>query len=327
MKALLTGIYSLWPARTRQEPTATVADRSLGSLLGLAVGDALGSTLEFSKRDATPSHTEMVGGGPYHLLPGHWTDDTAMALCLAHSLITYPKLNPCDLITRFADWRDHGYMSCTGSCFDIGQTVSSAISTFRATGQPIAGNTSPDTAGNGSIMRLAPAVLSNLHSEARACKSAILQGQTTHGAADCVDACRLLAIILFRAIMRPDNTRPQLTLPQWRGTSKSVSTVAHGAWIGLPRTEIRSKAYVVDTLEAAMWSVHSTDDFESALIKAVNLGGDADTIGAVTGQIAGATYGLSAIPERWLSRLAWKEEIEDLGRQLIGSKLKVVNPS
>ena len=134
-------------------------DRALGCLLGLAVGDALGTTLEFARRDSRPAVTDMVGGGPFGLPPGAWTDDTSMALCLAESLLAHGRVDPHDLMTRFVRWYRDGHNSVTGTCFDIGGATRAALERFLRTGDPLAGSTDPRSAGNGSIMRLAPVPL------------------------------------------------------------------------------------------------------------------------------------------------------------------------
>ena len=133
---------------------AGLADRARGCLLGLAVGDALGSTLEFSRRDSKPRQTEMTGGGPFNLRPGEWTDDTAMALALGESLVACGSLEPSDAMNRFVSWWREGAYSCTGTCFDIGVTTAEALRRYERTGDPLAGSTAEDTAGNGSLMRL-----------------------------------------------------------------------------------------------------------------------------------------------------------------------------
>ena len=134
----------------------TVLDRARGALIGLAVGDALGTTLEFTARDAEPLHTEMTGEGPFDLAAGEWTDDTAMALALAKSLTHCRGFDPADVMTRFVAWWRKGHYSCTGTCFDIGIATHQALARFERTGKPFAGSTAPDDAGNGSLMRLSP---------------------------------------------------------------------------------------------------------------------------------------------------------------------------
>ncbi len=291
-------------------------DRALGALLGLAVGDALGTTLEFSRRDSQPRHGEMTGGGPFRLKPGQWTDDTSMALALADSLVHRHGFDAADLMSRFVGWYRRGEYSCTGSCFDIGVTTASALRRFEATGEPFAGSARETDAGNGSLMRLSPVALFALDDAALADVVARDQSRTTHGAPQAVEACAFFATLLREAILgKPDVLRDRL----WAG-HETIAAIAGGGWRDKGRDDIRSSGYVVHTLEAALWCVARTNSFEDALVLAVNLADDADTVGAVTGQLAGAIHGASAIPRRWLAPLAWRGDIEDRGRKLMASR-------
>ena len=291
-------------------------DRAVGCFVGLAVGDALGTTLEFTKRDSSPLHTEMTGGGPFDLEPGQWTDDTAMALALAASLGERGKFDAVDISRRFIAWWREGTYSCTGTCFDIGGATAAALATIERSGNPFGGRTSPTAAGNGSLMRLAPAVLFAFPDEELAVETAWKQSRITHATAQAIDACGVLARILVRSIRTGAPAALTAVLPG-DTLHPSVREVAAGAFRTATRDEIASSGYVVDTLKAALWAVHSTDSFEDALVLAVNLADDADTVGAVTGQIAGAIYGASAIPERWLAPLAWRDRIEAAALQLV----------
>ncbi len=316
-----------------------VLDRARGAMLGLAVGDALGTTLEFTRRDTHHRHTEMLGDGPFGLRPGEWTDDTSMALALAESLATNPALDPRDLIDRFISWYRQGAYSCTGSCFDIGIATRAALARYERTGEPFAGSPAPDTAGNGSLMRLAPVALVTLDDPGEAERIAGDQSRTTHGAPQAVEACAYFVQLLRGAIrgeadvLRPrpwigadtDGLRPRhflsgmddTLMPVARDGEAAIDALARGSWRGKGRNEIRSSGYVVHTLEAALWAVGTTATFEDALVLAVNLGDDADTVGAVTGQLAGAVYGASAIPDRWLAPLSWRARITNLADQLV----------
>jgi ADP-ribosyl-[dinitrogen reductase] hydrolase len=296
-------------------PVDPITDRALGCLLGLAVGDALGTTLEFTRRDAHPPLTDMVGGGPFRLQPGEWTDDTSMALCLADSLIARGGINQRDLIERFVRWWREGYNSHNGRCFDIGITTRQALHRFMQTGDPVAGSTEPNTAGNGSIMRLAPVALRWANDPAQAISAARAQSVTTHGAPAAVEGCALLAEILVEAIATGDN---EMVLRSRSASEPSIAAIGKGSWRGKERHDIKSSAYVVHTLEAALWCVDRAVGFSEAVLFAANLADDADTVAAVTGQIAGALWGRGAIPVAWLDRLAWHEEIERKGQQLLG---------
>ena len=296
--------------------TPDVLDRAKGALVGLAVGDALGTTLEFSARDSRSHHTTLTGGGPFDLAPGQWTDDTSMALALADSLLSTGRLDPADLMTRFVAWWRKGEYSCTGACFDIGVQTAAALRRFERTGNPVQGTTREDDAGNGSLMRLSPAVIFGLGDPARVRQLAREQSRTTHAAPQCLDACSFLAEVVHEAILgQPDVLRPRD--PQGHA---AVQAIAAGSYRLKTRDEIRSGGYVVDTLEAALWCVVQTRTFEDALVMAVNLGQDSDTVGAVTGQLAGALYGASAIPPRWLSPLAWRERIAKLAVELVRAR-------
>ena len=293
---------------------AAVGDRAKGALIGLALGDALGTTLEFAWRDAEPPVTDLVGGGPFGLAPGQWTDDTSMALCLADSLLAMGGLDAGDLIERFCRWYEQGYNSVTGKCFDIGTTTAGALHSFRATGEPLSGSTDPDSAGNGSLMRLSPVAIRWWHDRGKAVEAARLQSRTTHCATQAVEACALFAELLVEAIGgAPKET--VLRARDWPGDAE-IAEVAAGAWRGKDRDAISSSGYVLDTLEAALWCVSHTKSIEEALILAANLARDADTVAAVTGQLAGALWGMSDAPAWWLEKLAWRDKIEALAAAL-----------
>ncbi len=310
------------PARPAAAPRATapdVQDRARGALLGLAVGDALGTTLEFSARDSRPPHADITGGGPFGLEAGQWTDDTAMALALADSLAAHPGFDAVDLMRRFVAWWRDGTYSCTGQCFDIGITTAEALGRFERMGDPFAGSADPMAAGNGSLMRLAPAALRHLHNADAARCLAADQSRTTHAAPQAVEACILFTDLLREAILgRP---KAEVLAPRpWSGDPAiaAIAAIAAGSWRGKPRDAIQSTGYVVHTLEAALWAVDRTDSFSEAAVLAVNLGGDADTVGAVAGQLAGALYGMGGIPQRWLDVLAWRARLQDAADALAG---------
>ena len=299
-------------------------DRAAGALVGLAVGDALGTTLEFSLRDSKQRLTDMVGGGPFNLRPGEWTDDTAMALCLAESLLACPGLVERDLMDRFVRWWRDGYNSCTGSCDDIGNTTQMALQRYQSTGDPIAGDEDPDAAGNGSLMRLAPVAIRWAHDPESAEEAARRQSATTHAATEAVDACAFMSRLLCTAIQygrKSDLVRPK----EFTGAA-AVAAIAAGSWKTRTRAEISSSGYVIHTLEASMWALDKSETFEQAVLLAANLGDDADTVAAVTGQLAGAVWGLKGIRSDWLAKLAWRDTIESLARRLYETGAKAPLP-
>jgi ADP-ribosyl-[dinitrogen reductase] hydrolase len=286
-----------------------------GTLLGLACGDALGTTLEFRRRDTFARHTEMTGGGAFGVQPGEWTDDTSMALCLAESIVECEGFDPKDQLERYLRWMNEGYLSCHGNCIDIGCTTRNALQRFEQTLVSYAGTDNPFESGNGGIMRLAPAIFAGTD-RATALEHAIDSSRTTHASADCLDAAELLGAILWDLREGADLKAVLENLPDTRERGVKIGRIKHGLFRQYSRDQISSTGYVIDTLEAALWSCYHSDEFETAIITAVNLGDDADTVGAVTGQIAGAAWGVSAIPDRWLNTLSWRARIELLAANL-----------
>lgn len=320
--AQLDHVMTLAPiaeGRPDNSPEA-VRDRAVGAMLGLAVGDALGTTLEFCPRDTRPRLVDMVGGGPFRLQPGQWTDDTAMALALMDSLLAHPTLDEADLINRFVQWHEQGAYSCTGACFDIGITTRGALARWQETGDPFAGSVDPRSAGNGSLMRLAPVAIRHWNTPDSLRDVAARQSRTTHGAPEAVDACITWAEVLANAIAGlPRGETMRLTREP---CAEAVAKIIAGSWRGKPRDAIHSSGYVIHSLEAALWCVGRTGTFRDAVLLAANLGDDADTTAAITGQLAGALYGAAAIPEAWMSRLAWGGQIRATAERLFDASWK-----
>jgi ADP-ribosylglycohydrolase len=294
--------------------------RYLGCLLGLAAGDALGTTLEFRSPGSFEPIADMVGGGPFHLEAGQWTDDTSMALCLAESLIECGGFDARDQMERYVRWWREGHLSPTGECFDIGGTVSTALGKLLSYGDPYAGSDHPHSAGNGSLMRLAPVPMFWASDPPAAIERSAESSRTTHGALTCVDACRYMGGLIVGALggaVKDELLSSRYAPPGAEGAwdesplCAEINAIAAGSFKEKSPPEIRGKGYVVDCLEAALWAFHSTDSFEAGALAAVNLGDDADTTGAVYGQLAGAFYGASAIPAAWLEKLAMRELIEE----------------
>lgn len=286
--------------------------RYRGAMMGLATGDALGVPGEFQPRGSYPKITEMIGGGPFHLRPGEWTDDTSMALCLGKSLIDSEGFDPKDQMGKYWHWVENGYMSSNGRMFDIGDTTSEALCRYKKTGEPFAGVDDPKKAGNGSIMRLAPIPLFYKYDDQGfLLKYARASSATTHGAKVCLDSCALLALIIYKALLElpKEAMLNNLFVEPSFMESPEVIDIAKGSYKTKTEDQIKSTGYVIHTLEAALWSFYTTDTFEEGAIKAVNLGEDTDTVGAVYGQLAGAYYGIGAIPRRWLDKVVLKDII------------------
>ncbi|MEG4089945.1 ADP-ribosylglycohydrolase family protein [Microcoleus sp. Pol12B4] len=295
-----------------------------GSLLGLAVGDALGTTLEFCRPGTFAPINDMVGGGPFRLQPGEWTDDTSMALCFAESLIEKEGFDPVHQLETYLRWWREGHLSSTGECFDIGNTVQQALWKFEDTRKPYCGSTDAGTAGNGSIMRLAPVPLFYATNPLEVIEKSGESSRTTHAAATCVDACRYFGALIAGTVngVAKDVLLSERYCPisgYWAENPlvAEIDEIAAGSFKRRQPPEIKGTGYVVKSLEAALWAFYNSSSFAEGCLLAVNLGDDADTTGAVYGQLAGAFYGESGIPEKWRSQLAYLPLIEAFAEQLL----------
>lgn len=303
------------------------ADRRIGALLGLAIGDALGAAVEFKSPGTFEPVTGYRGGGPHGLHAGEWTDDTSMALALADSLATLGwDLN--DQADRYLSWYRTGEYSVNGRCFDIGNVTRQALETYATTGDATTcGPEDEFTAGNGSIMRLAPVPIffADLYPEraSELIRYGYESSLPTHRAPQATSACAYMTLVL--AALLAGEPRSMVLDPEWpmldflRATvaiHPEIDDVINGGFHRDP-PEIKGLGYVVRSLEAALWALHRADSFEGAVPAAVNLGDDADTTGAVCGQLAGAHWGLGGIPDVLLEGLAQREMIQGVACRLL----------
>ncbi len=296
-------------------------DRQRGALIGLAIGDALGAAVEFMSPGSFREVTGYRGGGPHGIKAGEWTDDTSMALALADSIASVGwDLN--DQARRYVQWWQNGMYSVNGRCFDIGLTTRGSLSRFQQTGDGLtSGNRAEDAAGNGSIMRLAPVPIryaglfpDRLDELAARCIESSLP---THGSPVCQSACAYFGLVLCG--LMHGLPRAEVLGAEWPMLQRlraihplhpTIDAVARGSFRDATGASIRGSGYVVKSLEAALWAFHDAVDFRQAVLRAVNLGDDADTTGAVCGQLAGACWGESGIPVDWLSDLAKRDMID-----------------
>lgn len=313
------------------------SSRAVASVLGCGIGDALGMVNEsFPKsNDIDIVHQtilkqrklnrynpiiEYESGGPWkengHIMKaGEWTDDTSMMLCLADSILIVKDIDVADLMIRFHSWWFRGYNSCTGHSCGLGGNIKKSIYSFDINKpHQILGGTNPDTdAGNGSLMRLAPVPVYWSNDLPKALEMARLQTSTTHNVLETLDGSALMTFIIWQGINGMSKTNifaitdlcPGLTHPGIKELAQSDA-----AWRFKSEEEIRTlPGRCLWSLEAALWCVYFSNSFKDAVIKAVNLNGDSDTIGAITGQIAGAIYGSKDIPHSWISQLKHKDQI------------------
>ena len=296
--------------------------------MGLAVGDALGAAVEFKRPDTFPQVTSYRGGGPHRLAPGEWTDDSSMALALADSIASV-GWDLDDQARRYLAWYEKGWYSVNGRCFDIGVTCRSALSRFSRTGDArTSGDASEHASGNGSIMRLAPVPMRYAELYPDQLVKLVLRltesSLPTHASPQCLSACAYLGLVLAALIQGID--RKEVLAANWKGLRQlkevhilqpEIAEVAEGSFRRKQPPVIVGSGYVVKSLEAALWAFHDAKDFRAAVLRAVNLGDDADTSGAVCGQLAGAYWGESGIPQEWQDGLARRDMVEKVLQGLL----------
>jgi ADP-ribosylglycohydrolase len=262
------------------------------------------------------------------LKPGEWTDDTSMALCLAESLIESQGSDLLDQMRRYCRWKNDGHLSSNGRCFDIGVTVGDALRRFEHTTDPVSGSTSPQSAGNGSLMRLVPVPLFYARHPRSAIDHAAASSRTTHGTQEAVDACRYFAALILGALQGlPKEALLAGVLEPFPGAwddaplAPAIAAIAAGSFKrSEPPPLSGTGGYVVPSLAIALWAFHHSDSFREGALLAVNLGFDADTYGAIYGQLAGAFYGDTGIPDAWRQVLAHRQLITSLADRLLASR-------
>ena len=300
-------------------------NKYLGCLVGLAIGDTLGAVAEFMEPGEFEPITEPRAGGPFRLPVGYWTDDTSMALCLADSFIQKQGYDSFDIMQKFWLWRSEGYRSSTGVCFDVGNQTSASINEFMSVGRSVINKDKKrsSSAGNGSIMRLAPLVIAS-HAAGNTLEKTMLISQLsareTHYSYEAEAGTALFAAILYNAVESTDKNE-LLNYGDYELSDEftSIASAVAGAK-SKEQHQVEPTGYIVNSLIAAVWALMTTDTFEAGALRAVNLGGDADTIGAIYGQIAGAFYGYEAIPSSWRTVLHQEQDIVALADKLANFK-------
>ena len=300
--------------------------RARGALVGLAVGDAVGTTNEFKVASTFKPITDMVGGGPFLLKPGQWTDDTSMALCLADSLLAKGHYDSFDVMERYQRWFSKGYRSSTDRCFDIGGQVRAALFDFEHEQRvPVTAERS-NRAGNGAIMRLAPVVIAGFeHREIREIVvTAGLSARETHYSVEAEAATEVFAALLVGALLgwAPEH----IINVGWASTGPAFDEMAARVISTDPAEraswESETSGYIVHGLRLAVHGLLDFPSFKDATLAIANMGGDADTNAAIYGQLGGAYFGIEAIPASWRSTLHQGEEIDALARALVDLRLK-----
>jgi len=313
------------------EAPLTLSERIVGSVLGLAVGDAVGVPVEFKNREelAQAPVTDMTGHGTYDQPPGTWSDDSSLALATADSLIEN-GYDPPDMMRRFHAWLTTAYMSPHGEVFDVGIATRGAIARY-AHGQPREawGGRGERDNGNGSLMRIAPLSCA-VHRLATATVVArsVEVSALTHAHPRSTMCCAYFSLLmrglldgqpLLAAMLEASGELRAYVPAEELGALKRV---LDGSIVQARRDEVQGSGYVVHCLEASLWAAHRAADYREAVLLAVNLGDDTDTTAAVTGAICGAIYGVRGIPSRWVAGLARVEMVRGLGERLAARVLE-----
>lgn len=297
--------------------------RYKGCLIGLAIGDALGVAVEsLSIRQFKPI-TGILGGGRLNLKPGEWSDATALALCVAESLIESNGFNESDLMNRFLMWRNNGHLSCTGTCVGIEHTILRALETFQQTGNPVSGTLNPYSADNTSLVRVAPIAMFYRKNYETAIKVAEKNSFLTHASETAAAACKYFTGILIGALsginkkmLLSDLCSPVSGFWEKEKLQPAIEVVALGSFKRRYPPSIKSTNYVVDSLESALWAFYRSTNFREGALMLTNLGDDSSTACAIYGQLAGAVYGISDIPTEWIEKLSMKKKIEEFATQI-----------
>ena len=311
----------------KQENLESLRTMISAVIYGLVVGDALGVPVEFEKRD-TYSIIDMIGYGTYNQPPGTWSDDTSLTLALMEHLGEKSDLSI--LIDKFVSYRD-GYLTPFGYCFDIGIAINEAIERYLSGISPeVCGGKDERSNGNGALMRISPLVFLLLKNFNLINQVKVIKKYTTvtHGHPRSIVAS-IIYLFLLKDMLFNDSLPEVLDSVQikleeifsqnseyWEEYENHFKEIFDEEFYHKSREEIKSTGYVVDTLKACLWCVGTTNSFKDAVLKAVNLGEDTDTIGAITGTLAGAKYSFESIPKEWIEKLVNKALIEEKCEQL-----------
>jgi len=300
-------------------------DRYRGSLIGLAVGDALGAPIEFTQKDSFEPIKSYRRGGKFNLSIGEYTDDTAMMLCLAQSMIEKQGVDQKDQLSKYLKWFEDGYMSANNRSIGCGKVTLRALYRYMSRNCSECGNSRlTKGAGNGSLMRVAPVALFYANDIPLAMEMASKTSYTTHGLQICADTASLFVGLIIGALNGLDKEKllsqeylDELMKPfEGYSFNEEVVELLRGSYKDKSRDEIEARGYVIKTLESALWGFYNSNSFDEGLLMVVNLGDDADTVGAVYGALAGAYYGLDSIGKEYRDGLMRYDLINDIALKL-----------
>lgn len=309
----------------------------LGSLLGGVLGDAKGAEYEFKRRGSYVVTEEMEHNTVFNLPAGSFTDDSSMMLCLATSLAERKTLDCGDVMEKFLAWRSRGYMSSCPKrgCFDIGHTTNMALSRYLHAKSAAArdgtafdatrcfGGTDEFDAGNGGIMRLAPVPIFYWDDVELAIVMARRSSALTHACDECRDAAALMAIVLVKLLQGYTKEEALDTdVVESYCTAPKIKALCRGEYKAKTRDQISTSGYVVDSLEAALWCLHTSTTYKQGVLTLAGMGEDTDTVCCIYGQLAGALYGSDSLPPSWLDALQQRDTVLRVCYSLVQAALE-----
>jgi len=314
--------------RSELAAARSLRDRYQGALLGLAIGDALGASVQFRRPGSFSPVTDLQGGGPFDLPRGAWTDDTAMALCLAESLLECQGFDAGDQVQRYQGWQREGHLTSTGQCLGITASVSKALASAQWRGKSFAGSHDPSRIDKEPLARVASAVLYFLPDPEQAIEMAADAARPTHQAPLVLDSCRLFAALLIGALqgvakqklLSPGYT-PVPGLWERKPLKSAVEAIAAGSWRGKSASQLDGGGTILNCLEAVLWALERSNNFREGALLAVNLGLDADSTGSAYGQLAGALHGVPNIPQGWSRGVMKRDLLSGFADRLLSAAL------
>lgn len=289
-------------------------NRAKGAFYGTLIGDALGAPVEFKQRNRFPQVRDMIPCEHFGLDPGSFTDDGSLMLCLAAALNhTRGDYDPYVVLCHYMEWLKNGYMSVNDEVFDVGRTTRNALMRFYATSETQADTTDDEfEAGNGSMMRLAPIPILYGADLVNLWRIAETESATTHASRTAIWCCQVLAVATALALRGSSKSAILEYVRNLEDVPECCKPIVHGEFLQETRDSIPASGWAMHTLQVVLWAFFGTETFEDGLIAVVNLGGDADTNGAVFGALAGAFYGYDTIPERWCTALQKQDMVNNV---------------
>ena len=306
-----------------EESPSIRLQRYIGCLIGMALCEAYGVPTQSLVFGRFRPVTELTGGGKHNLKPGQWEDATAMALCIAESLIEKKGFDPVDQMKRLKAWRDTGKFSSTSACFGLEDSIARALIFFEQTNNPFAGDYFPYLADNTCLPRMAPVAMFYRKNPDKAIEVAGQNARLTHGSKTAIDACKYFTGLLIGALSgKSKKTLLSEIFHPVKGTWKpgelhpAVEKVVSGSYKMRYPPTVKNTNYVLDSLEAALWAFYRSENFREGCLKIINLGDDSTTAGAIYGALAGAYYSSAVVLSEDTEKLALREQIENIAKQL-----------